>query len=146
MLQPSLYRGGIDVAVAAGDFDQQRFHTASAILKIVHGIGGHQLALIDDDDLLADLLDFRKDVRAQDDGVIARKAFDQVARLVDLLGVKAGGGLVEDQDIWIVNDGLRKAHALPIPFGELAEELFFHVGNRAAAGNVIDSLAKCRAG
>jgi len=36
---------------------------------IVHGIGGHQLALVDDDDLLAGLLDFRQDVRAQNNGV-----------------------------------------------------------------------------
>ena len=109
---------------------------------MLHGIGRHQLALVDDDDLLAGLLDFGQDVRAENDGVIAGQALDQVARLVDLLGIEAGGGLVENQHVGIVNDGLRQADALAVAFGELAEQLVLYIGDGAALADVVDALAQ----
>jgi len=62
---------------------------ARPALQIVHGIRGHQLALVDDDDPSHVLLDFRQDVRAQDNRVIAGEAFDQIAGFVDLFGIEA---------------------------------------------------------
>ena len=79
----------VERAIASFHFQHHRFGAARAILQIVHRIGRHQLALVDDDHLLAGLFHFRQDVRAQDDGVIARQAADQIARFVDLLGVEA---------------------------------------------------------
>ena len=95
--------------------------------RLLHRIGGHHLAFVDDDHLLAGLLDFRQDVGAQNDGVIAGKALDQIARLVDLLGVETRGRLVENQYVGIVNDGLRQADALAITLGKLAEQLVLYV-------------------
>ena len=99
LLELALHRRGIEAAVAARDFDQHGFAGARAVLQIAHRVGRHDLALVDDDDLLARLADFRKDVRAQNDRVIAREALDQVARLIDLLGIEARRRLVEDQDV-----------------------------------------------
>src|SRR5882762_1369258 len=141
-LQASLHLGGIGEAVACTNFNQQGFGAARAILQIAYGIGGDKLALIDDDDLLAGLLNLRKNVGAQNDGVIAGQALDQLARFIDLLGVEAGGGLVENQHVGIVDDGLRKAYTLAIAFGELAEQLVFYVGDGAAVANVLDALGQ----
>ena len=40
-----------------------------------------------------------------------------------------------------MDDGLREAHTLAIPFGELAEQFVFYVGDGAAVANVIDALS-----
>jgi len=45
-------------------------------------------------------------VGAENDGVIARQAVNQIAGFDDLFGIEAGGGLVENQNFGIVNDGL----------------------------------------
>jgi len=97
---------GIKSAIAGGDFDKDGAGTASAILQIVDGVGGDELALINDDDLFAGLLDFGKDVGAENDGVIAGEGLDEVAGFVNLFGIEASGRLVKNQDVGIVNDGL----------------------------------------
>ena len=121
-----------EIAGAGGNFDQDGFCAARAGLQVVDGIRSDELALVDDDDLLAGLLDFGQDVGAEDDGVVAGERLDEVARLVDLLGIEAGGGLVEDQHVGVVDDGLGEADALAVALGELAEQLVFDVGDGAA--------------
>ena len=59
---------------------------------------------------------------AQNDGVLAGQRLQQLADLDDLLGVEAGGRLVQNQDVGVVDDGLGQAHALPVALGELADE------------------------
>src|SRR5579864_9257687 len=76
--------------------------------------------------------------------MIAREALDQVAGLVDLLGVEARRRLVQDQNVRVVDNRLRQADALPVPLGKLPNELVPHVGNRAALRNVIDPGAQIR--
>jgi hypothetical protein len=77
----------------------------------------------DDDDALAGMLHFAEDVGAEDDGVLAGERFQQLADFDDLLGVEAAGGLVEDQHVGVVDDGLRQADALAEALGELADQL-----------------------
>ena len=77
-------------------------------------------SLVDDDDALAGLTDLGKDVRAQDDRVVAAELLDQPARLDDLLRVEAGGRLVEDQHLGVVEQRLREADPLPVALRELA--------------------------
>ena len=69
------------------------------MLQILHGVRGDQFALVDDDDLLAGLLDFGKNVRAQKNRVIARETLDQIACLVDLFRIEPRGRLVENEHI-----------------------------------------------
>ena len=42
-----------------------------------------------------------------------RQRFDQGADLDDLGGIKADGRLVQDQELRLVQDGLRQTQALP---------------------------------
>ena len=86
--------------------------------------------------LLASLLHFGQDVGAQDDGVVARQAANQLAGFIDLLGVEAGGRLVENQDVGVVDDGLRQSDALPVALGKLADQFVRDVGDGAALGNL----------
>ena len=93
---------------------------AAAIRQVVGRVDGHDLALVDDDDALAGLRDFGQDVRAEDDRVIAGELLDQLARLDDLLRVEAGGRLVEDQHVGVVDQRLRQADALLVALRQLA--------------------------
>ena len=63
---------------------------------------------------------------------------DQLPRLDDLLRVEAGGRLVEDQDVGIVDQRLRQADALPIALRELAAVPLGHVVDARAAHDVVD--------
>ena len=79
-----------------------------------------------------DVLHFGQDVGAEDDGVVAGEAVDQLADFDDLLGIEAGGGLVEDQDVGVVDDRLGEADALAVALGELADQLVADVADGAA--------------
>ena len=82
--------------------------------QVVRRVFGDHAALVDDDDALAGLRDFREDVRAQDDGVVPGQLLDQVPGLDDLLRIEARGRLVEDQNVGVVDDGLCQADALAV--------------------------------
>ena len=112
------------------------------MVQVINGVGRDHLALVDDDDLFADLLHFGQDVRAENDGVIAGKAFDQLARFDDLFRVEAGGRLVQNQHVGIVDDRLRQPDALPIAFRKLADQLLPHIGDGAALANFVDTLGE----
>ncbi len=70
---------------------------------------------------------------AEDDGVIAREAGDQLARLDNLFGIETGSRLIEDQNIGVVEDGLRQSDALAIAFRELADQLCLDVAQGTAS-------------
>src|SRR3984957_2603527 len=117
LLKLVLHDRQFQFSAASGDFDDNGLGAASPRLQIEHRVGRDQLAPVDDDHLFTSLFDFRKDVCAQDNGVFARKILDQVPRLVDLLRVEAGGGLIENQNLRVMNNGLRQAYPLPVSFG-----------------------------
>ena len=68
----------------------------------------------------------------------------RLARFVDLLGVEAGGRLVENQHVGVVDDRLRQADALPVAFGQLADQLVPDVGDGAALGDFVHPLGQAR--
>ncbi len=98
---------------------EHRLRAAQALGQRIGRVDGDDLALVDDHDPLAGLRHFRKDVRAQDDGVVAAELANQLAGLDDLLRVEAGGRLVEHQHLGVVNDRLREADALPVALRQL---------------------------
>ena len=58
------------------------------------------------------MLDFRQNVRGENDRMSFRQPLDQVANLDDLLGVQPHRRLIENHHIRIVDHGLRQTHAL----------------------------------
>ena len=123
LLQALLHVAGVGAAVGGLHFQRDGFGAAQPVGEVGHRIDGHQLALADDDDALAGVLHFAEDVGAENDGVVAGEVLQQLADFDDLLGVEAGSGLIEDQHIGVVDDGLRQADALAVAFGKLADEL-----------------------
>ena len=71
----------------------------------------HELAPRDDDGARAHGVDFFEDVRGDDDGLLARDLADERADFVFLQRIETVGGLVEDQHLGIVHDGLGEADA-----------------------------------
>ena len=85
-------------------------------------------------------------MRAQNNRVVAGEALDQVARLIDLLGIQSGSRFVQNEYIRIVNDGLGQANPLTVAFGQFAEKLVLYVPDCAAIANDIDALPELSAG
>ena len=144
VLQPVLYCRNLQSAAPACDFEQNGFGATRAGLQIANRIGRHQLSLINNDDLLAGLLDLGQDVRAQNDGVFAGKILDQIACFIDLLGIEPSRWFVENEHIRIVNDGLCESDALPIAFRQFSEKLLSDVGHGATLADIIDALLQLR--
>ena len=97
---------------AGVDLQVHRFGALKPRREVVRSVNGHHAAFVDDDDPLAGLRNLGKDVGAEDDRVIARQFFDQLACFDDLFGIEAGGGLVEDENVRIVDQCLGEADAL----------------------------------
>ncbi len=70
---------------------------AHLLSEIGRGIGGLDLATIDDDDSIADHFDLVKDVGGDQNGMAFSQALDQAANMADLVGVEAIGGFIEDE-------------------------------------------------
>ena len=57
----------------------------------------------------------------EDDGAVLAQSLDDVADLDDLLGIQTDGGLVQDQDLGIADEGLGEADTLLIALGQVAD-------------------------
>ena len=80
----------------------------------------HDAALLDDDHAVAHGLDLLHDVGGEDDGAGFAELRDQIPDFLELERVEAGGGLVEDEQLRVVQDGLGEADALLVALGEAA--------------------------
>src|SRR5207244_3906843 len=126
--------------VAAANFNDHGLAAASAAPQIADRIRSHDLAVVDDDDLFAGLLDFGENVRTENDRVIAGQTLDQVARFIDLFRIETRGGLVKNQHLRIVNDSLGQSDALAITARQLAELLLLDIRDGAALANMFDAF------
>ncbi len=84
---------------------------------------GHELAARDDERARAHGIHLFEDVRGDDDGLLLRDLADERAHLVLLQRVEAIGGLVEDQHLGVVHDGLGQADAPLEALGERVDAL-----------------------
>src|SRR6187402_2450993 len=89
------------------------FETARGRARLEAGgrVVGDEFALRDDDGARAHRVHFFEDVCGDDDGLLLRDFTDERADLVLLQRVEAVGGLVEDQDLRVMDDGLRQPDA-----------------------------------
>ena len=78
--------------------------------------------------------------------MIAGEGLQQFADFDDLLGVETAGGLVEDQDVGVVDDGLGDADALAVAFGQLADQLGADVAEGAAPDDLVGAALDVGAG
>jgi len=74
-------------------------------------------------------------VAAQKNGVFLPKVQDEVPDFDDLAGVETDGGFIENKYGRVVDERLRKTHALPEPLGKMADD---PVGDLFEAADVDD--------
>ncbi|MNL51786.1 hypothetical protein D3C87_1749140 [compost metagenome] len=91
---------------------------AGGLAQRGHGAVGDLEARLHDDDAVGVSGQFRQGVSAQQDGCPFRAQFvhDFVERQ-PRGGIQAGGGLVEQQDPWFAQQGLRQRQSLPHALG-----------------------------
>jgi hypothetical protein len=82
---------------------------------------GDDAALVDDEHAVTGRLHLREDVGREDDRAALAQLTDQGADLGDLVGVEARGGLIEDEQVGLMEDRLGEADALAIALGERAK-------------------------
>ena len=75
-------------------------------------------ALLDHDDAVAHGFDFLHDVGRKDDGTLLAEGTDERSDVLELQGVEARGGFVEDEQLRVVKDRLSQPNALAVAFGE----------------------------
>src|SRR5450432_1052841 len=117
---------------------------ALALAQVLRRAVGDELAAADDDDAAAGGLHLGEDVRREDDGLLAPDLLDERADLDDLVGVEAARRLVEDEDVRVVEHGLREAEALAVALRQLADELARDLGEAAAPTDLLDAARALR--
>lgn len=91
--------------------------------EVVEGALREERAVEEDGDFVADVLDVGEEVGGEEDGFAAGgEGADDVLDLARALGVEAGGGFVEDDEVWVVEEGLREADAAGHALGEVADD------------------------
>src|SRR5260370_5244976 len=119
-------------------------------LEIVFGISvtelrerafGEELAVVDDADDVAELLDFAHDVGGEDDGLAVVAAFaDKRSDGAGGHDVEAVGGLVKDHDGWIVHEGAGNGSFLLHAGGELVASAIAEAVHVQAVEDVVEKL------
>jgi hypothetical protein len=104
------------VAVGARSRDFERLLAADGLAEPLDGVFGHQLAVAQDADAVADGVDLLEDVRGEEDGraALGLRA-DDLAHLLRAGRVEPGGRLVEDQQVWVVDERHREGEPLAHP-------------------------------
>lgn len=102
---------------------------------------GLEFAGCDDEDAGADLLDLGEDVGGDEHGAVGAEFADERAHLGDLGGVESVGGLVEDEDLGIVQDGRGEADALPVALAEVSDAAGADIAEPAAFDGSVDGGA-----
>src|SRR5438093_12385077 len=97
---------------------------ADALVSVASSEGAHaeQAASEQNGDSVGHTLDLAEDVRGDEDGALAREGPDVAPHLDDLAGIEPVGGLIQDQQSRIAQEGLSHGDALTIPARKLPDE------------------------
>ena len=76
-------------------------------------------------------------MRRQHNGAILRDLLDQVTDLHDLVRVQTVRRLVQNNELGVVDDGLRYTHALLITAREVTDQTFVEMTDPALAHNLL---------
>ena len=131
-------KGGGDACLFAAHRQQKHALLFHAAAEVFGRVGGNKLAFGDDHDRIADGADFGKDMAGKDDRMAVAEAADQVAHFNDLLGVETNRRLVEDQNFRVADHRLRKADALLVAFGEMADQTVGDAGDPRQFHDLLD--------
>ena len=109
--------------------------------EVGHGVVGDDAAVGDDDGAGAYGLDLLHDVGGEEDRLVLADLTDEGADFLELVGVEAGGGLVEDEHVGVVDERLSEADALLVALGELGDALVGFGGEACHADHLLHPVA-----
>ncbi|MFM1941808.1 MAG: hypothetical protein RI897_790 [Verrucomicrobiota bacterium] len=92
---------GVDIA-AHFDFEDI---FGEEIFEVVAGSVEEELALVEDEEPVADAVDIAEDMGAEDDGFTLAELFEQAEGLAAADGVESGGGFIPDEEVGIIHEG-----------------------------------------
>src|SRR6266852_934870 len=137
----SLYLRGDEMG--CDNFHENLFQILFVVLlaKLREGSFGKEFAVLDDADGVAEFFDFAHDVSGENDGL------SLVAALANEAGdgagghhIEAAGGLVEDHDGRVVNEGAGDGGFLFHAGGELVAATVAETVHVQAVENIVDAL------
>lgn len=117
-------------------FDGDPTGPAHGVNEVLRGVGGLDAASIDDDDLVASHLHFAENVGGEEDGMLFAEVLDEAANRANLVGVQSVRGLVKNQEVGFVNEGVGKSDPLPVSFGEGFNHFTPDIGQTANVENL----------
>jgi hypothetical protein len=86
-----------------------------------------------------------QEVRTQQDrATFGRQVGDEVQYIADCFGIEAGGGLVQHEHLWVVQQGPHQGHALALPGRETPHQLVDPIGHGEALQQFIDLARRHR--
>ena len=97
---------------------------------VAEDVVADKFAVVDDDGTGAHGFDFLHDMGGEEHHFVAAGILDDGAYFFQLVGVETGGGLIKDEHLGVVDEGLCQAYALAVALGELADA-FVALGGEA---------------
>ena len=110
------------------------------------GAVGHKHASVDDHGAGTYRFDFFQQVGGDHDGLLGGNLADQFANHMFLVGVQAIGGLVHDQYVGIVQDGLGQADPAAKTLGQVLDRPVNYGFKAGAANRQVCGGVRCLAG
>ena len=108
--------------------------------RLGRGSRSNDLSLVKNHHPGAGHLDLAQDVAGEQDRVSRGKAPDEVADVSDLVGIKTDGGLIKNQDVGFVYQGIGKTDALAVALGKGADQLPLDGAQIAEFQGILDFL------
>ena len=104
--------------------------------QVFRTVAGHQFAFGDDEDGLTYGLYFRQNVAGKNHRMVFSQLLDQFPDLRNLSGVQSYGGLIQNDDLRISQNGLCNANPLFVAFGQVFNQPVGNVLNLSDRHNV----------
>lgn len=101
---------------------------------------GHDLAAIDNYGAGARSIDFFENMSRKENALGRPQAFDELSHLVLLIRIETVGGLIENQDLGVVQQRLREASAMTVALGKRIDRLMSDRAQKAGVDGAFDCL------
>jgi hypothetical protein len=135
-----------DLGIRAFNLETDLQGSSQLAGEVCRRVGGDNLPPVDDEDPLADLTDFGKDVTAQNDRALPGELFDECPDFHDLGRIETDGRLIENKNWRIIDEGLGDAEPLAIPFGKVTDDSAPHLFDTASLHDPLHLVAAARTG
>lgn len=110
------------------------------LLKLLRGAVSDDLAFVDDNRAAADRLDLFQYMGGYDDGLFRGHVVNEFAHMVLLIGVEPIGGLVENENLRVVQDRLRQPDPALVAFRQRFDALVHYRADLGVLDRPVDAF------